>query len=55
MFFFLNQIRATELLLHDIDIGNAIVDYINKNSIANIVIGASARNTFLKYLISSLI
>ncbi|KAL0651525.1 hypothetical protein Bca4012_094216 [Brassica carinata] len=39
---------ATELLLHDIDIGNAIVDYINKNSIANIVIGASARNTFLK-------
>nr|VDD56211.1 unnamed protein product [Brassica oleracea] len=41
-------IRATELLLHDIDIANAIVDYINKNFIANIVIGASARNTFLK-------
>nr|VDD07364.1 unnamed protein product [Brassica rapa] len=41
-------IRATELLLHDIDIANAIVDYINKNSISNIVIGASARNTFLK-------
>ncbi|KAJ0247892.1 Kinase with adenine nucleotide alpha hydrolases-like domain-containing protein [Hirschfeldia incana] len=41
-------IRATEVLLHDIDIASAIVDYINNNSISNIVVGASARNTFLK-------
>ncbi|KAJ4879419.1 Protein kinase protein with adenine nucleotide alpha hydrolases-like domain [Raphanus sativus] len=41
-------IRAKEVLLHDIDIASAIVDYINNNSISNIVIGASARNTFLK-------
>ncbi|KAF8106057.1 hypothetical protein N665_0147s0015 [Sinapis alba] len=41
-------IRAAEVLLHDIDIASAIVDYITNNSISNIVIGASARNTFLK-------
>ncbi|CAH8388962.1 unnamed protein product [Eruca vesicaria subsp. sativa] len=41
-------IIAKEVLLHDIDIASAIVDYITNNSIANIVIGASARNTFLK-------
>ncbi|ESQ35044.1 hypothetical protein EUTSA_v10006957mg [Eutrema salsugineum] len=41
-------IIATEVLLHDIDIASAIVDYITNNSIANIVLGASARNSFLK-------
>ncbi|KAL9306468.1 putative protein kinase RLK-Pelle-RLCK-IXb family [Arabidopsis thaliana] len=41
-------IIATEVLLHDIDISSAIVDYITNNSISNIVIGASARNSFLK-------
>ncbi|CAA7056609.1 unnamed protein product [Microthlaspi erraticum] len=41
-------IIATEVLLHDIDISSAIVDYINNNSIANIVLGSSARNSFLK-------
>ena len=40
---------AKEVLLHDIDIASAIVDYINNNSIANIVLGATARNSFLKY------
>ena len=41
-------IIAKEVLLHDIDIASAIVDYINNNSIANIVLGATARNSFLK-------
>ncbi|KAF8114284.1 hypothetical protein N665_0039s0048 [Sinapis alba] len=41
-------IIAKEVLLHDIDIANAIVNYITNNSIANIVIGASTRNSFLK-------
>ncbi|CAH2037143.1 unnamed protein product [Thlaspi arvense] len=41
-------IIATEVLLHDIDIASAIVDYITNNSIANIVLGASARNSFLR-------
>ncbi|CAN6879628.1 unnamed protein product [Brassica oleracea] len=41
-------IMAKEVLLHDIDIASAIVDYINNNSIANIVLGATARNSFLK-------
>lgn len=44
------QIIATEVLLHDIDISSAIVDYITNNSIANIVLGASARNSILKSL-----
>ncbi|KAL0697840.1 hypothetical protein Bca4012_053962 [Brassica carinata] len=39
---------AKEVLLHDIDIASAIVDYITNNCVSNIVIGASARNTFLK-------
>ncbi|KAL1193500.1 U-box domain-containing protein 35 [Cardamine amara subsp. amara] len=41
-------IIANEVLLHDIDISNAIVNYITNNSIANIVVGASSRNSFLK-------
>ncbi|KAJ0257243.1 Kinase with adenine nucleotide alpha hydrolases-like domain-containing protein [Hirschfeldia incana] len=41
-------IIAKEVLLHDIDIASAIVDYINNNSIANLVLGATARNSFLK-------
>ncbi|KFK43937.1 hypothetical protein AALP_AA1G193700 [Arabis alpina] len=41
-------IIASEVLLHDIDISSAIVDYITNNNIANIVLGASARNSFLK-------
>ncbi|XP_010498115.1 PREDICTED: uncharacterized protein LOC104775866 isoform X1 [Camelina sativa] len=45
-----SQIIATEVLLHDIDISSAIIDYITNNSIANIVLGASARNSFLKSL-----
>ncbi|KAG7586829.1 Protein kinase domain [Arabidopsis thaliana x Arabidopsis arenosa] len=42
-------IIATEVILHDIDISNAIVNYITNNYyIANLVVGASARNSFLK-------
>ncbi|CAH8257972.1 unnamed protein product [Arabidopsis lyrata] len=42
-------IIAKEVILHDIDISNAIVNYITNNYyIANLVVGASARNSFLK-------
>ncbi|KAL0694726.1 hypothetical protein Bca4012_061906 [Brassica carinata] len=41
-------IIAKEVLIYDIDIASAIVDYINNNHIANIVLGATARNSFLK-------
>ena len=49
------QIIAKEVILHDIDISNAIVNYITNNYyIANLVVGASARNSFIKSLSSSL-
>ncbi|KAG7659351.1 Protein kinase domain [Arabidopsis suecica] len=42
-------IIAKEVILHDIDISNAIVNYITNNYyIANLVVGASARNSFIK-------
>ncbi|XP_023643760.1 U-box domain-containing protein 35 isoform X2 [Capsella rubella] len=41
-------IITEEVILRDEDISNAIVEYLTKNSIANIVVGASARNAFLK-------
>ncbi|KAG2321800.1 hypothetical protein Bca52824_015013 [Brassica carinata] len=41
-----------EVLLRDIDISNAIVNYITKNSISNIVVGASAHNAFFKKFMS---
>ncbi|CAD5317038.1 unnamed protein product [Arabidopsis thaliana] len=42
-------IIAKEVILHDIDISNAIVNYITNNYyIANLVVGASSRNSFIK-------
>lgn len=49
-----SQIIAKEVILRDIDISSAIVKYITNNSIANLVVGASARNSFLKSLLFSL-
>uniref|UniRef100_F6HXZ9 Protein kinase domain-containing protein n=1 Tax=Vitis vinifera TaxID=29760 RepID=F6HXZ9_VITVI len=37
-------IEAKEVVLHDLDIASALVDYISNNSIGNIVVGASNRN-----------
>ncbi|CAG7904467.1 unnamed protein product [Brassica rapa] len=37
-----------EVLLREIDISNAIVNYITNNSISNIVVGASSHNAFFK-------
>ncbi|XP_010416040.1 PREDICTED: U-box domain-containing protein 35-like isoform X2 [Camelina sativa] len=41
-------IIAKEVILGDLDISNALVKYISNNFIANIVVGTSARNSFLK-------
>ncbi|CAH2066975.1 unnamed protein product [Thlaspi arvense] len=42
-------IKAKEVLLPDIDIANAIVNYITNNSVSNIVVGASTQNPFFSY------
>ncbi|GLU14300.1 hypothetical protein SLE2022_308770 [Rubroshorea leprosula] len=41
-------IEAKEVVLHDIDIASAIVDYSIHNSIDNIVVGASSHNSFIR-------
>ncbi|EXB29692.1 U-box domain-containing protein 51 [Morus notabilis] len=41
-------ITAKEVLLHDIDVPSAIIDYIIKNDISNVVVGASNRNAILR-------
>lgn len=41
-------ITAQEVILHDIDIPSAIIDYIVKNDISNVVVGASNRNAFTR-------
>ncbi|KAG2728769.1 hypothetical protein I3760_01G219400 [Carya illinoinensis] len=41
-------IEAKEVILHDIDIPSALIDYIAHNSITNIVVGASHRNAITR-------
>ncbi|KHN30073.1 U-box domain-containing protein 51 [Glycine soja] len=41
-------IVAKELVLHDIDVSNALTDYIIDNSISNIVVGASRWNALIR-------
>ncbi|KAG4972468.1 hypothetical protein JHK84_038547 [Glycine max] len=42
------HIVAKELVLHDIDVSNALTDYIIDNSISNIVVGASRWNALIR-------
>ncbi|CAB4302868.1 unnamed protein product [Prunus armeniaca] len=41
-------IVAKEVVLHDIDVPNALVDYVVRNSICNIVVGASHHNALTR-------
>lgn len=41
-------IQAKEVVLHDIDVPNTLVDYIKSNSIENIVLGASSHSSFIR-------
>ncbi|TKY48291.1 U-box domain-containing protein 35 [Spatholobus suberectus] len=41
-------IAAKELVLHDVDVSNALTDYIIDNSISNIVVGASRWNALIR-------
>ncbi|KAK6284350.1 hypothetical protein POUND7_003302 [Theobroma cacao] len=43
-------IQSKEVVLHDIDVPSALVDYINNNNIGNIVVGASSRNVLTRKL-----
>ncbi|GAB2223593.1 hypothetical protein Droror1_Dr00017734 [Drosera rotundifolia] len=42
------SIQLKEVILEDADVAKALVDYINSNCIANVVVGASSRNALLK-------
>lgn len=48
------QIEAKEVVLHDIEVSNALVDYISNHSVSNIVVGASNRNALTRSLSISL-
>ncbi|XP_011659639.1 U-box domain-containing protein 35 isoform X2 [Cucumis sativus] len=43
-------IVAKEIIIHDIDVPNALIDHISKHSISNIVVGASNRNPIMRKL-----
>ncbi|XWS18844.1 hypothetical protein CRYUN_Cryun32bG0079800 [Craigia yunnanensis] len=43
-------IQSHEVVLHDIDVPSALVDFINNNNIGNIVVGASSRNVLTRKL-----
>ncbi|XP_022715184.1 U-box domain-containing protein 52-like [Durio zibethinus] len=43
-------IQSHKVVLHDIDVPSALVDYINDNNIGNIVVGASRRNVLTRKL-----
>lgn len=44
------QVLLKEVVLGDADIPKAILEYIGKNLLNNIVVGASTRNAFARYL-----
>ncbi|KAI8544631.1 hypothetical protein RHMOL_Rhmol08G0311700 [Rhododendron molle] len=41
-------VRAKEVVLHDIDVSNALVDFISTHSITNLVLGASNRSALTR-------
>ncbi|XVF30552.1 hypothetical protein REPUB_Repub16aG0067800 [Reevesia pubescens] len=41
------RIRSHEVVLHDINVPSALIDFINNNNISNIVVGASTRKVSL--------
>lgn len=41
-------VRAKEMVLHDIDVSNALVDFIHTNCITNMVLGSSNRNALTR-------
>ncbi|XWS20113.1 hypothetical protein CRYUN_Cryun31cG0072700 [Craigia yunnanensis] len=43
-------IQSLEVVLHDIDVPSALVDFVNNNDIGNIVVGASSRNVLTRSL-----
>ena len=49
-FFLINQVTVKELIIHDIDVPSTIIDYILKNEMNNVVVGASHRNAFIRSL-----
>jgi K+-sensing histidine kinase KdpD len=44
-----------ELILDGSDISKAIIDYATTNAITDIVVGASTKNTFIRYITCSFI
>lgn len=42
------QIVAKEIIIHDIDVPSALIDYVSKHPISNIVVGASHRNAIMR-------
>lgn len=43
------QVRANEVVLHDIDVASAIAEYVIDNFIGMIVVGASSRSAITRY------
>lgn len=44
------QIETKEVVIHDSDVPNALIDYIVHNKIRNIVLGAAQRNALMRSL-----
>ena len=43
------QVRKEEVVLEGVDVHSALIDYINHNSVTNIVLGASTKNVITRY------
>jgi K+-sensing histidine kinase KdpD len=43
--------HLNEVILDGTDISKAIIDYATGNAITDIVVGASTRNTFIRYIL----
>lgn len=48
------QVEAKEVVLHDIDVPNAVADYVLRHCIGSLVVGASHRNAITRSLFPSL-
>jgi len=45
-----SQMHLKEVILDNSDISKAIIDYATNNAITDIVVGASTKNTFIRYI-----
>lgn len=43
-----HQIQCKDIMLEDVDVAKALIEYVSQSAIENLVLGTSSRNGFLR-------